>query len=293
MMNLPKYGSWWIAIVIMMLALVLCAQEPVKPRVDLSYSRVNDELPIVKVKVRKRVDRRYYPVKGVQVEVFMDSLSDVALVGTGSTGESGEVVVQIPESQMVRLHSKNGVLFLARTEPTDSVLIGNADLEIQNARLTLLSDADSTMTAKIMSFSDSMVLPVSEVEIKFFLKTSIGNLPISDEYLETDESGIVSFKFEGIFPGDTSGYVTIAAQVEDHDDFGTLWATRKVQWGTPTEYGPDSNGKSLSSSRNEAPVWLLILTNSMIACIIGVIIYLLFLIHKIRKLNSSSKSKLS
>ena len=293
MMNLPKYGSWWIAIVIMMLALVLCAQEPVKPRVDLSYSRVNDELPIVKVKVRKRVDRRYYPVKGVQVEVFMDSLSDVALVGTGSTGESGEVVVQIPESQMVRLHSKNGVLFLARTEPTDSVLIGNADLEIQNARLTLLTNVDSTMTAKFMSFSDSMVSPVSEVEIKFFLKTSIGNLPISDEYLETDESGIVSFKFEGIFPGDTSGYVTIAAQVEDHDDFGTLWATRKVQWGTPTEYGPDSNGKSLSSSRNEAPVWLLILTNSMIACIIGVIIYLLFLIHKIRKLNSSSKSKLS
>ena len=293
MMNLPKYGSWWIAIVIMMLALVLCAQEPVKPRVDLSYSRVNDELPIVKVKVRKRVDRRYYPVKGVQVEVFMDSLSDVALVGTGSTGESGEVVVQIPESQMVRLHSKNSVLFLARTEPTDSVLIGNADLEIQNARLTLLTNVDSTMTAKFMSFSDSMVSPVSEVEIKFFLKTSIGNLPISDEYLETDESGIVSFKFEGIFPGDTSGYVTIAAQVEDHDDFGTLWATRKVQWGTLTEYGPDSNGKSLSSSRNEAPVWLLILTNSMIAGIIGVIIYLLFLIHKIRKLNSSSKSKLS
>ena len=79
----------------------------------------------------------------------------------------------------------------------------------------------------------------------------------------------------------------IVAKIEDHEKFGNLEFSRKINWGIPLQIDPEKNARELWSSRANAPVYLIVIVNSMLIGIWGVIFYILFQAYKIIKLGRS------
>ena len=113
-------------------------------------------------------------------------------------------------------------------------------------------------------------------------------LPLSTDNLETDDDGMAELAYAGDIPGDSSGNMMVSAKLADADTYGNVLAFQNTNWGKKTKI---DNGFSkltaLWASRANVPLWLLIMSNSIIGAVWGTIIYLVFQLFRIRKLGKA------
>jgi hypothetical protein len=268
---------------------VFAQVDKLSPRINISYYRKGDDIPTVKVRVQKRIERRFYPMKGVVVEAYFNSESEEYYMGNAETDSKGEGSIEIPIRLMSEWHDLNAFSFIAVMNASDSTEYASENQEIVKSRLTLTAGEDSTITALLVRKTDSVWMPEPEVEVKFYIKRFFGDILVTDDYLETEEDGSISMKFDDEVPGNEKGELTLIAKVQDHDEFGNLEAYRLTNWGVPTiDDNTRFEERSLWSTRSHAPYWLLILANTIIFTVWGVILYLVLLVFKIKKLSHSN-----
>ena len=258
--------------------------EKVDPRLDISYFKSGDDLPYLKIRVRKRIERRYFPMTGVQARVYFGEESKDNLIGEITTDDKGEGIVSIPSALMSTWNYQDSFEFLAFMAETDSTEEVMESLEIVKSRIRLSTSEDSVITAIFERKGEEGWVPEEEVELKVFLKRHFGKLPATEDYLETDEDGVLDFKFEQQVPGDKDGKLTFGVMIEDHDEFGNVTAFTTTNWGVPTmDDNTTFSKRTLWATRDKVPIWLLLLANFIIAGVWGVIIYLGVQIYKIKK----------
>jgi len=125
--------------------------------------------------------------------------------------------------------------------------------------------------------------PVSEVSVKIYVQRLFGLLPVGDD-VSTDENGIASFEFPNDIPGDDKGTLTVIAKIEDDDNYGSLETKGYISWGVPKTKITDM-GRSLSASRENAPIYFIIVSNLIILGIWGTLIYVITQIFKIKRIS--------
>lgn len=255
----------------------------IDPRISISYFKSGDDVPTIKVKVKKRLERRFFPQRGVEVSVYFNKELDKNKIGDLMTDDNGEGAVQIPENLMEIWHNKDTLEFIAVMTETDSTNGSDENLTIYKSRLSIEASQDSTLTATLEQKSDSGWMKIEGVQVKFFIKTDFGKLFLSDDYMETDEQGSVSLVFDKKINGDKEGKLTIGAMVEDHDEYGNIFEYNMVKWGLPNVKTFNGfNERNLWSTRDKTPLWLLVLANTFFIGVWGVIIYLIVQIRKIK-----------
>ena len=87
-------------------------------------------------------------------------------------------------------------------------------------------------------------------------------------------------------PGDEKGNILLAAKVEENDIYGNLLLEKTVPWGVA--FKPDNNffnQRTLWTTRNRTPIWLLFLAYSIVIGVWGTILYLVREMFKIKKLS--------
>lgn len=264
--------------------LVFGQESKIDPRISMSYFKSGDDVPTIKIKVKKRVERRYYPVQAVMASVYINKVIDRYKIGDLTTDDNGEGAVQMPENLMDIWHRMDTLEFIAVMAETDSTNSSEENLTIYKSRLSIQASQDSTLTATLEQKSDSGWMHVEGVQVKFFIKTDFGKLFLSDDYMETDEQGSISLAFDKIINGDKEGKLTIGAMVEDHDDFGNIFEYKLVKWGLPqVEASNPFEERNLWSTRDKTPIWLLLLANAFFISVWGVIIYLVIQLRKLTK----------
>ena len=143
------------------------------------------------------------------------------------------------------------------------------------------SQHDSVRTCKATVTSENA--PVKEIEVHFYVQRSYSLLPIG-KAIETDENGEASADFPTDLPGDKNGNYVAVAKIEDDDTYGNVETQGEVKWGVLPESEKDKwNNRSLSASREKAPMYLIIASNLIIAVIWGTIIFIIFQIFRIKK----------
>jgi hypothetical protein len=135
--------------------------------------------------------------------------------------------------------------------------------------------------------STGEIKPVGDIEVKVYVKRLFGLLPITEGFETTDSDGMMILDFPDDIPGDEEGNLTILAKVQDHDDYGTLISARRISWGTTLVTDPDEMKGELWSAKNNAPLSLVIIINTMVIGIWGVIIYVFLQIFKIKRIGTS------
>ena len=139
--------------------------------------------------------------------------------------------------------------------------------------------------AKASDFDhDSIGAPIEEIELYVYVERTFSLLPIGDRFNETDENGELKIEFPTDLPGDTSGLVNVIVKIEDADEYADTIFSKTINWGIPLVIDKNENKRALWAASASAPIYLLILTNSLILIVWGIIFYIMIKIYHISKM---------
>ena len=151
---------------------------------------------------------------------------------------------------------------------------------------------DSLYTCQATVTSDGM--PVAGPEVHLYVKRMYSLLVIGKP-TATDSTGIASFDFPNDLPGDKNGVLTVIAKIEKDEKYGSVETSSDIKWGAAlkNDIFPWSD-RSLSASRERAPMFLVVASILIILVIWGTICYVIFQLFRIKRtvkqLKSISKS---
>lgn len=141
------------------------------------------------------------------------------------------------------------------------------------------------VTAKASDFDhDSIGTPIEEIDLYLYVQRTFSLLPIGDRFTETDENGERTIEFPDDLPGDTLGLIDVVVKIEDADEYMDTSFTKAINWGLPLIIDKSENTRALWAASASAPISLLILTNSLILIVWGVIFYICLKIYHISKM---------
>ncbi len=262
------------------------------PKIELNYFQVNNALPYLTVLVRFRNENRWEPVRNVIVNLFLNEETRLGMMGNITTDPSGQGKYILPAKFNPSWDSLDQYTFIARIKGEDKVLDTKKIITIKRSSLQVSTEEkDSVRTIVIIlkERKEGLWTEVSGVELKAFIDSNFGKLTVGEDTYTTNEAGAVEVEFSANMPGDEHGNIEVGAYIEDNDDYGTLTAVSAVAWGLPMQ--SDNNffdRRTLWTSRNRAPWWLIIFPNLMIALVWGAIIYLLYMIILLKRIHRDS-----
>jgi hypothetical protein len=243
---------------------------------------------------RLKQGRKFEPIKGVNIKLYLDSVSSSLLITDKAvTDETGKANAGMPTSLQKEWDASPTHKFIAEASGVKEFEGERAEIEITKARL-LIDTATASETRNIIATFTALEngewIPVKDVDIKIAVKRMGGTLTIGDEATYTsDSSGTVTAEFKrDSIPGDAYGNIVLVATVEDNDKYGNLSIEKTAKWGAPFAYHSTLNERSLFASRNKTPIWLLFMAYFIIGIVWGTLIYLVFQIFKIKKLGKQA-----
>lgn len=265
-----------------------------QPLLDVMYFSYNNNIPYVQVLARLKQGRKFDPVKGVTLKVYLDSISSSMLMTDKAvTDETGKADAAVPPSLQKEWNASAKHKFIAEASGVKEFEEAKAETEITKARLlidTATGSETKNIIASFVALEDGNWIPVKDVEVKIMIKRLGGNLTVGDEATyTTDSSGTVTAEFKrDSIPGDANGNIVLIAKVEENDNYGNLSIEKTAKWGAPLTYYNTFNERSLFATRNKTPIWLLFMAYFIIGIVWGTLIYLVFQIFKIKKLGKQA-----
>ena len=268
------------------------AQDPAASATVLSvrYFLPENKVPYIEVSTKKKAGRKFEPVMGIPVNVYFNEESATKVLGKIITGVSGAGRVAIPASFKAAWDSLSEIKFVAVSDSSKGVESLSSDVTIKKAILvidTASADGIRTVTAQLKEKKGNVWVAVKEIEMKLGIKRMLGNLSAGDTETYTSDStglAIAEFKRDAI-AGDEKGNFILVARVEDNDNYGNLVVEKSVPWGKPLLTDTHFWHRSLWSTGNRAPVWLIFIAVAIMAGVWSVIIYLIMQIIKIKKMG--------
>jgi hypothetical protein len=262
-----------------------------QPLLDVNYFSYNNNIPYVQVMARLKQGRKFEPVKGVALKVYLDSISSSLLMTERAvTDETGKADAAIPPSLQKQWNASAKHTFIAEASGVKEFEGEKAVTEITKAKLlmdTATGSDTKNITATLVALENGKWTPVKDADMKIMIKRLGGDLTVGDEAnYTTDSSGTVTAEFKrDSIPGDANGNIVLIAKIEDNDNYGNLSLEKTAKWGAPLAYHSTLYERSLFATRDKAPIWLLFMAYFIIGIVWGTLIYLVFQIFKIKKLG--------
>jgi hypothetical protein len=271
------------------------SQEAEKPELILhvGYYNTNNTVQHLKVQTQLKADNKLQALKDVVVQLYLDSLTPENLISKVRTNEKGVAETNIPISLRKQWLNAPNHKFIAVAEATRKEDETVAELEIAKAKIeidTLNEDGTKSVSAKVFAYNNGEWIPAKDVEVTIGVKRLGGILKIGkEETYTTDSLGQVTgeFKLDTLPADDIKANITLVATVEDNDQFGNLSVEKTVPWGKYYKAPSNFGERSLSAARFRAPIWLMLIAYSIIAAVWAVIIYLIYLLVKIKKIGNA------
>ena len=288
-MNYRIVGILFLVIFPMSITKMFAQEDKITPRVNLTFHHYDQEVPYVLINIRNRVERRFVPMEGIPVTVSVISGENEYDLGSFISNSNGLAKAKFPEELMSKWGSLFEAEFTASIVDTDSTEAVDETLIVVPARIRISTDDERLITAVVEKRIEGEWEAVPDVDVKFFIRRYFGRLIIGDDFYTTDENGAVELEFDTVIPGDAEGNIEISCLLEDNEDFGTISALTSQKWGTPfIDDNAAFEKRTLWSTRDKTPYWLLIFPNLMIVGVWGIIAYLVIQIIKIKKLQNHS-----
>ncbi len=266
------------------------------PILGISYFLPVSKTPYLQISTKKKVGRKFEPVKNIRVNVYLNDADPKNLIGEVVTDTTGLARIGLPPSFKGTWDSLNEFKFLAHVDSSSSRGALDADITIKKAILTVdttTQDGARMVTGTLKEKNGNDWVPVKDIDIRLAIKRMHGNLSVGDkETYTSDSTGVSSAEFKrDSIPGDEKGNIILVAQVDDNDTYGNLVTEKTAGWGKALQ--PSKNffaQRTLWSTARETPLWLLFTVWIIVAGIWGTIIYLVFQILKIKRMGRVTQS---
>lgn len=255
-----------------------------KARIQLDYFYSNTTGHELVATVKTKEGPSYVNVPDVPVKFFLDSLDLTMNIGTVTSDEKGKAVLTIPTD---KLKNKNEYRFIAAIIDNERFSDYDRDIEIIPASLNVdfkeeeeVKAIQATITTRDSTGTN---MPVSGVDVKVYAQRLFGELPVSVDFNTTNNEGQTDIDFPNEIPGDTAGILTVIVKVPDHELYGNLVYRQDIAWGQPIVVEHKQIQGELWSARSNAPLYLILLVNTILIGIWGTIAYIVILLYRINK----------
>lgn len=260
--------------------------------IELRYTEANNKTKILEATIKTKVEGSWQGVNGILVHFYRNEANPEQLLGTATSNNKGVAILILPEGEEKHASPTFEYTYIAAIENSDQVEDNEEEITVAESGFDMtLEEEDSVRQVRISlkaMDAEGNEVPVGEVEVNLYVQRLFGLLPLSDDPETTDADGEVVVEFPANIPGDTAGNLIIVAKIDEHERFGTLEFRRKINWGVPLIIDPRQSARELWSSRANAPIYLIVIVNTMLIGIWGVILYIIYQAFKIRKIGRSS-----
>ena len=267
-------------------------EEKAKVRISLNYFKIAQDSSYLTVKVLTREDRKYVPVPGLIINLFLNEQTKLGMLGNITTDDRGSGTFILPDKFYSALDTLATFEFYARLKSDPAFEDKTAILEIKDAYMSIsYKDSLKQITVKLMERdSAGLEIPVEGADIKFYVKRLFSLLPLGDDNIYTDEEGEVTFEFPTDLPGDTLKNLEVVIKVEDDENYGNIIVSKSLPWGSDLLIVEDTfDQRTMWSSRDKTPLYLLIWPNLILLAVWGVIFYLVWQLVRINRLGKKHK----
>ncbi len=263
--------------------------------VGVSYYSIDNKLPYLMVNAKSKVNGKFQPVNGAVIKLYLDKDSSgkgLGLIGKVVTNEKGKGGTDIPPALEQIWKASATHTFMAVTDKTKQFDETNTEISVAKARITIDTADDKNVTAMVTEFKGNAWVPVKGVDVKLGIKRLGGDLQIGEEQsYTTDSLGQVKGEFKKLgMPGDAAGNLVLVAKVEDNDQYGNLRIEKSIPWGVKFVAGYDFGKRALWASRFHSPFWLVFMAYAIVISVWGTLIYLVFLLIKVKKLGHEEQT---
>ena len=261
------------------------------PVITINYFNLIDNSVFVKLDAKYKVEKTFVPINKLEINLYMNEAKEENLIGKVTTNSKGVGRVMLDKYKGY-IDSAASFNLIATAGATSILNESEATATIENVSVvfeTELLDSTRMLRAHFFKKEGKEKKPLAKAEMNFFVTRTFGMLPLSPENLVTDDDGMVEFEYTSDIPGDTAGAMMFAAKLADADTYGSVVAFQNTNWGKKSQFNSGFSALSaLWASRANVPIWLLIMSNSIIAAVWGTIVYLVFQLFKIRKLGRAA-----
>lgn len=259
-----------------------------RARIQLDYFMYNDSIHELVATVKTKEDRSYVNVPDVAVYFYLGQIASENKLGTIVSDGHGRAALRIPGNVLDTLHK---YMFVAAIQDNERFRDYSREMEITPASLAVWFAEEEEYQVEVQLTardSSGAWIPVSGADVKVYVQRLFGELPVSVDFNFTDDEGRVGIHFPDDIPGDAEGNIEIIVKIPDHEYFGNLIHKERVSWGMPQQIETVKVKGELWSARMNAPLYLIIIVNTILLGIWGVIVYIIYNLVRIRRLGNAN-----
>jgi len=255
----------------------------IKVRIKADYTKVIDESSYIDITTSARIDKKNTSVANISLTIFSETDDDKLELGKTITDHDGKSRFIIKDFNKL-LKDSLGVYNLSikfkgnnlYKKASKGVTFKDAHIEAKS----FTKDSVNYISATLKDvFLDSLI---TEASLNVNVERLFKSLPIGEEFNYTDENGSILVPIEEGIPG-INGNLVLEVILNDSDDYGTIKALLNSPFGKPIVVDNTFDKRTLWSSRDKTPIFILVFANLLIFTIWGIFIYLIINLFKINK----------
>lgn len=257
------------------------AQDKVRLKAD--YVKIMNEGSYFDIQATSKVNDENVNVSKIELIIYNLVGDEQVEIGKTTTNMQGKSRFKLKNLNSIKPDSSNtyniDITFAgneAFSDASKSISFKDAAIEAKLVTIDSVNYVTATLTDKS---TDSLLIGESlKVQVQRLFK----NLPIGEEFNETDEDGTILVTLPEGIPG-VDGKIAIEVVLSESDEFGTIKAIVIAPIGKHIVDESTFDQRTMWSPRNKTPLFLLIFPNLLIFGIWGIIIYLILNLIKINK----------
>ena len=235
-----------------------------KLRINAQYVKISNGESYFDIKASARVEKKNVAVSGIEINVSNTSEGGQIELGKTVTNHNGKTKFILKDFNALK---------------SDTTGIFNIAISLNLSAEMVVKDSINYIEARLTDVDEN---PIADLPLKIELQRLIRNYLLGDEFNMTDENGAIFVPIEEQFPG-VEGKLIFEVVLNENDDFGTVKTLVEANIGIPIVDESTFNERTMWSTRDKTPIFLLIFPNILIIGTWGLIMYLIINLFKISK----------
>ena len=283
-----KKGDTIITGVIVMLMMIYAPQtmaqdnDRIPTVLKLEYFHA-DSLQNLTATLRARQEGRFIPLQGMEINFRFRQGNIEKQIGSGLTNEKGKVAIEVPEEILGMGGDKGIYTFEAAFDGKDNYNKMTATTAMKPLKMEMsFFQKDQEKMVELKAFEpgkDNKMIPVDNLEIVFYVPRTFSLLKVGKA---TVTNGIASIEFPTSIPGNTLGYLTLLAKVEESEVYGNVEVSGTINWGKPL---PPMKVIKRGLGDTDAPLWMVYTLIVLLSLVWFHYMYVIYMVFKIRYLG--------
>jgi hypothetical protein len=212
-------------------------------------------------------------------------------IGHVKTGTDGVAVIKVPAKRMYFRNTEGMITFKAEYAGDVKYEASEGESGLKPGKLIVsFYEEDSVRYVKVTALqleTDGKEKPLGSQTVLVYVPRMLSLLKIAE--ITLDSLGIGSAEFPGDIVGDSTGNLTVIAQIEENDVYGNIRAEAKINWGLPKHLlSPEKPTRELWTP--VAPLWMIITLIIMLSGVWGHYLYTIVQLIRIKRIGQQQKS---